>query len=114
MERPAIFECPLDDLEIRDARGFVWQADDRERRGFVVRSKDAVFAYHNVCPHAGNPLNWKPHAFLTRSRDLIMCSVHGATFEIESGICVGGPCPGRTLRPLRAELREGRVIVYPE
>ena len=124
MERQAIFECPLDDLEDRDARGFAWRDDDRQREGFVVRRGDvipkvervvvdAVFAYHNVCPHAGNVLNWKPHAFLTRSRDLIMCSVHGAIFEIASGRCVGGPCPGRRLQPLRAEIRRGRIVVYP-
>jgi len=109
----AIFECLLEDLDARDARGFTWQDGDRSRQGFVVRSGEAVFAYHNVCPHAGNPLNWKPHAFLTRGRDLIMCSVHGAIFEIESGSCVGGPCPGRTLTALRAEIRQGRVVVYP-
>lgn len=113
MPQDPIFECPLDDLETRDARGFGWQDGDRLREGFVVRVEDTVFAYHNVCPHAGNPLNWKPHAFLTRSRDLIMCSVHGAIFEIQSGTCVGGPCPGRTLKALRTEIRHGRIVVHP-
>ena len=114
MRSEPIFECPLEDLSSPDARGFEWQDDDRARLGFVVRKGDQAFGYRNVCPHAGNPLHWKPHAFLTRSRDLIMCSVHGATFEIDTGVCVGGPCPGRTLSPLRTEIRQGRVVVYPD
>lgn len=114
MARQSIFECPLEDLQTTDARGFAWQDGDRLRQGFVVRAGDAAFGYHNVCPHAGNPLNWKPDAFLTRSRDLIMCSVHGAIFEIDTGACVGGPCTGRSLRPLRTEIRQGSVFVYPD
>lgn len=43
-----------------------------------------------------------------------MCSVHGAIFEIGTGLCVGGPCPGRSLTTLRVEIREGRVVVYPD
>jgi len=75
---------------------------------------EAVFAYRNVCPHAGNPLHWKPHAFLSKKRDLILCSVHGATFDIETGKCVGGPCPGRALTPLRVAVEAGVIAVYPD
>jgi nitrite reductase/ring-hydroxylating ferredoxin subunit len=70
-----------------------------------------VYAYVNVCPHAGRALNWKPGAFLTRQGNLIMCSAHGAIFEIETGICVAGPCPGARLRALAARVSGGLVDV---
>ena len=109
----AITVCAIDDLQIRDARGFVYHRDGQPREAFVVRDGSLLVAYRNVCPHAGNPLNWKPHAFLTRNKDQIMCSVHGAVFEIETGLCTGGACPGRRLSALRVENVGGLVMVYP-
>lgn len=101
--------CALDDIEDGAARGFELPGGLYD--GFVVRRGARVYAYLNTCPHQGNPLNWKPDAFLTKNRELIMCSVHGAIFEVESGVCVGGPCVGRTLRPLSAEVIDGLVLV---
>ena len=106
--------CHFDELDEVEARGFDYETVDGTRSGFVVRCGDKLVAYRNVCPHAGNPLNWKPHAFLTRARDLIMCSSHGAIFDISSGKCVDGPCPGRSLTPIRTECRDGLVVVYPD
>lgn len=109
----AVDVCALADLDEVDARGFEYESD-RLREGFVVRRGEDIFAYRNICPHAGNRLNWKPHAFLSKKRDLIMCAVHGAIFDIGTGRCVDGPCPGRKLSPLRVELVKGRVVVHPD
>ena len=109
-----IVVCDLSELAQVDAREFEYATAAGPRSGFVVRRGAEVFAYRNVCPHAGHPLHWKPHAFLTRARDRIMCSVHGAVFEIDTGLCVGGPCPGRSLTALRAEISDGRVVVYAD
>jgi nitrite reductase/ring-hydroxylating ferredoxin subunit len=106
--------CGVEALADGAALGFEYSVAGEARGGFLVRRGGAVFAYRNVCPHAGHPLNWRPDAFLTRDRQRIMCSVHGAVFEIESGLCVAGPCPGRSLTALRAEIREGRVVVFAE
>lgn len=101
--------CALDDLDDHAARGFAIPGGLYD--GFVVRRGDRVHAYLNTCPHQGNRLDWKPDAFLTRNRELIMCSVHGAVFEIDGGMCVGGPCVGKSLRPLPVRVVDGEVWV---
>lgn len=100
---------PLDAIEDGAAKGF--EIPGGQYDGFLVRRGGRVYAYLNTCPHQGYPLHWKPDAFLTRNRENIMCSVHGAVFAIEDGLCIAGPCVGKSLRPLEAEVRDGRVLV---
>ena len=80
-------------------------------RGFVVRQGEQVFAYQNYCMHVGHPLNWMPDGFLTRDRSAIMCSSHGALYEIDTGLCVAGPCIGKELRKVDVAIRDGVVYV---
>lgn len=104
--------CALAEIEDPGSKGFVIEQGDWPLHGFVVRRAQAVFAYLNVCPHAGRMLNWGPDRFLNKDRSLIMCSAHGAIFEIDSGLCVGGPCLGDALSKLDARVENGRVVVY--
>lgn len=105
--------CRLDDIPDPGCRMFDFGAGGWPAEGFVVRRGDSVYGYVNVCPHAGHALNWKPDAFLSRDGNLIMCSAHGAVFEIETGLCVAGPCPGQSLRRLTVRVADGRVWVRP-
>ena len=73
------------------------------------RRGDAVRAWLNVCPHAGRRLDWAPGQFLTTRDGLLVCAAHGASFELEHGTCVAGPCRGDALRPVAVEVREGQV-----
>jgi|SRR6185312_2639937 len=57
----------------------------------LLRLGERVFAYHNECPHAGRNLDYAPGQFLV-SDARIVCAVHGATFAVDSGACLGGPC----------------------
>jgi len=66
-------------------------------------------AIKNVCPHAGRRLDWAPGKFLVTKDGLLVCAVHGATFELESGVCVAGPCRGEVLRAVAIEVRERKV-----
>lgn len=104
--------CALADLPDPGARGFSPPGAAFADEYFLVRRGGIVRAYRNCCPHAGNCLNWKPDAFLTRDQSLIMCSVHGALFDPVSGRCVGGPCPGKSLDDLPARVEDGSVVVY--
>jgi nitrite reductase/ring-hydroxylating ferredoxin subunit len=106
-----VFTCALRDLPDGAAKGFDWDGGGYARSGFLVRQGSAVHAYRNECPHAGNRLDWKPDAFLTKDRSLIMCSVHGANFRIHDGLCVAGPCMGRALTRLEAVVAGEQVEV---
>jgi nitrite reductase/ring-hydroxylating ferredoxin subunit len=103
--------CPLHELADPGARGFTMGRGDWPLRGFVVRRGGLVRAYVNHCPHAGFPLNWNPHAFLAPAAPLILCSMHGALFDMESGLCVAGPCEGLGLRALPVRVERGYVML---
>jgi nitrite reductase/ring-hydroxylating ferredoxin subunit len=83
--------CRLDEIPDGDA---VCARVDSETGGFeliVLRQGARAFAYHNECPHAGRNLDYAPGRFLVRDGRLI-CAAHGATFAVDSGACLGGPC----------------------
>ena len=101
----------LDELEDPGCREFQIGEGDWPFKGFVVRRGDEVYAYQNYCVHAGHPLNWQPDQFLTEDGAQIVCASHGAVYEIDSGVCVSGPCPGKILRPVDVDIRDGRIVV---
>lgn len=103
--------CPVAELEDPGSRAFRIGRGDWPVRGFVVKREGAIHAYVNRCPHAGHPLNLKPHDFLTPDRTLLLCCSHGALFEVATGYCVAGPCAGASLRRIPVEVRAGYVLL---
>ena len=116
MEKPEIIEdlgtdtvlCAVTDIEDPGSKGF---RVGRRERLFVVRKGGAIFAYMNLCPHQGTTLDWKPDAFLSYDKDMILCSMHSALFNIDDGICVDGPCPGQGLEPVKIALKDGGIFL---
>lgn len=98
------------DIPDAGARGFVLEMRAGRFHGFVVRRGDDVRGYVDRCPHAGVPLVAKLDDYLTPRGDLIACSWHGALFEIDDGLCVGGPCTGQRLQPWPVENRDGMLV----
>jgi nitrite reductase/ring-hydroxylating ferredoxin subunit len=88
--------CSLNDIEEGHSIEMVIQ----ERPLFAVRKVNTIYAYWNICPHRGSPLNWSPNQFLTFDHQAIQCAFHGALFEIDSGLCILGPCNGDHLQPV--------------
>ena len=92
--------CNLVDLPDGSARGFDPWGDGRDTI-FAVRRNGQVHVYRNQCPHIdGAPLPWRKDAYLNREASRIVCAAHGAQFDIESGICLLGPCLGQSLQAL--------------
>ena len=103
--------CALHELDDPGARGFTIGRGNWPLRGFVVRRGVELRAYLNHCPHAGHALNLRPHVFLAPDAPLIQCSSHGALFEMETGLCLAGPCTGARLRPIELRINQGYVLV---
>jgi nitrite reductase/ring-hydroxylating ferredoxin subunit len=88
---------------------FALNESDWPLTGFLVRVGDSVHAYLNRCPHALRQLNFRPGGFLSPDGTLLQCSSHGALFEKDTGLCVGGPCAGESLRRLPVALAGGEL-----
>ena len=99
--------CRLDDIPDGDAIGVHVPSATGGFDLILLRRGERVFAYHNECPHTGRNLDYAPGRFLVRD-GRVMCAVHGATFVVESGACVGGPCRNG-LAPFPIEQVEGEV-----
>ena len=76
---------------------------------FAVRYAGRVHAYLNRCSHVAAELDWQEGAFFDLDGRDLLCSSHGATYDAQSGRCLGGPCNGRPLVKLRVEERAGKV-----
>jgi nitrite reductase/ring-hydroxylating ferredoxin subunit len=105
--------CPLGELPERGARGF--DPHDRGRDTvFAVRDGDTVRVWVDRCPHNGTPLPWRKDAYLNAAGDRIVCGAHGAQFEIDTGLCVLGPCLGQRLQPVPCTVNDaGEVVLHP-
>ena len=77
----------------------------------LYRERQQVHAWLNVCPHAGRRLDWAPGQFLRGKQGELVCAVHGASFALPQGLCVGGPCLGQSLAPVALEVRDGAVFL---
>ncbi len=72
-----------------------------------------VNAWLNVCPHAGRRLDWAPGQFLRSKDGLLVCAVHGASFELVTGECVAGPCRGERLREVAVNWVNDQLYLAP-
>jgi nitrite reductase/ring-hydroxylating ferredoxin subunit len=82
---------------------------------FFVRYDGNVYGYLNRCAHVPMELDWVEGQFFESSGLYLMCATHGAIYAPDSGHCVGGPCRGAKLRPVRVEERdtpEGRAVFW--
>lgn len=91
--------CHLAELPDGGARGFDPLARGRDTL-FAVRRGESVHVWVDRCPHHGTPMPWRKDAYLNAAGDRIVCAAHGALFEVDSGLCVQGPCLGDRLRPV--------------
>lgn len=108
--------CAMSDIPSQRARGFQLVRVDEDGTQkpwsiFVVRWGKQVFGYLNKCPHDGVNLDWERHQFLDPNGIRIMCGKHGALFELGTGMCVDGPCKGRSLQPIALAILDGDICV---
>ena len=103
--------CRLDQIPDPGDLGFTLDSADGPVDCMLVRQGEAAFAYRNRCPHTGAPLDWSPGRFLDAAGELILCTLHGALFLIETGECIRGPCVGAHLESVPTVIDGGRISV---
>ena len=103
--------CALGDLAPGRSTGFRVEGEETPVLVFLARPNDAcaeeVYGYVNQCAHRSMPLDWVEGEF----RENIICATHGAVFRIKDGVCIDGPCPGKSLQTVSLEVRDGQVYV---
>lgn len=77
----------------------------------LYREGHSVRGFLNICPHAGRRLDWAPGQFLKSREGHLVCAAHGASFALDSGQCVAGPCKGDRLRAVAVQVRDGHVFL---
>lgn len=107
---PGVVLGPIDLIAPGTARNFVLQLRKGRFHGFVVRHGRGVTGYVDACPHRGLPLAKRLDDYLAPGGALLMCSWHGALFEIDSGRCTAGPCPGARLTRWPVEIVDGMIV----
>jgi len=109
--------CMSEDIERGDAKGFNLSRinETGESRPFpilIVRSHpNGYFGYVNSCPHEGIWLNFGEGSLFTPDRTFLKCGRHGSIFEIDTGLCIAGPCKDQSLEPIALAVVDGDVCV---
>jgi naringenin degradation protein FdeD len=109
MPVPAIALCKLDDIAEGESRGFDPFADGRDLV-FAVRRGNTVRVDRNRCPHQGASMPWRKNAYLNSDRTRIVCSAHGAQFDIDTGSCVLGAALGQSLERIETRIDQHGTI----
>jgi nitrite reductase/ring-hydroxylating ferredoxin subunit len=74
----------------------------------VAETSAGVRAYLNICPHQSAPLDGGTGNF-QRKGDHLACVHHQAIFDLTTGVCIWGPCVGRSLTPVPLDQLDDRA-----
>jgi nitrite reductase/ring-hydroxylating ferredoxin subunit len=78
----------------------------------LLRQQDGgIIAYRNACPHMGIELDWDPTRLLTKDSRHLKCTGHHALFDVQTGLCIKGPCQGETLTRLKIHEAECELFL---
>jgi len=102
--------CRLDDMPDGEAIALDVLLPEGEESVILLRQGGQVNAWLNICPHAGRRLDWAPGKFLI-SKGMLVCAAHGASFNVDNGECIGGPCKGESLRGVQVHVEQGEVLL---
>ena len=109
--------CAFESLERGQAMAFSLSRvmDDGATRPFsifVVRTeKDQCVGYVNVCPHKGAWLNIGDGKFFSEDGRRLRCGRHKSEFDVETGVCVKGPCVDKIIEPVALVVMDGDVCL---
>ena len=71
---------------------------------------DAIRVFKNACPHISLPLETFQDRFLIADKKHLISSAHAATFKLD-GMCIAGPCPGKSLTEYKTMRLDGWLML---
>lgn len=109
---PGTYLCQRSDIKHQCVKEFRFGGDSPFAfRMFVYNDGHTLRAYRNSCPHYDVPLNHTPEQLITSDNRHFLCMTHFAKFDINSGLCVEGPCEGESLETIPLQLDGNRLMI---
>ncbi len=84
--------------------------DANDEEIILVKQAETIHAYRNSCPHVGIGLDYGDGSCL-HDESTLVCSLHGALFEADTGYCTAGPCSGQSLKRVPITIRDGKIFL---
>ncbi|MCD6005219.1 Rieske (2Fe-2S) protein [Vreelandella alkaliphila] len=82
--------CPSSLIEEGNAHCIEVISNDESFPVIVTRINGVIYCYVNACPHQYLPLNYRSESIISSDRSRLLCSAHGAAFDIKTGNCLTG------------------------
>jgi nitrite reductase/ring-hydroxylating ferredoxin subunit len=86
---------------------------DEEREAILVRDDDGVAGWLNYCQHFTHITLDKGSGAELRNGEIV-CTNHGAYFEVDTGMCTFGPCEGAVLNEIDVSVTGDDVFLTDE
>ncbi len=102
--------CDLEQIKRSLVTGYRYQG----HKLLVIHTSSSTGVYHNRCPHMGVNLDWQDNNFLVHDNAFLVCTLHGALFNLDDGMCIGGPCSGQPLQAVDFELTKAGIFITEE
>lgn len=99
--------CDVDHISDNHSKGF----NINGLSILAVKKYGKIHIYLNSCPHLGIQMEMIPDQFLDATHSLIMCSMHGALFTIDEGLCISGPCFDQKLKSIPFTIHENKILI---
>jgi phosphoglycolate phosphatase len=101
--------CDANELEDKSYGSRFTMPDGRQ--AFVIRFDGQVKGYINECRHLPTELDWNFGHFLDADKEHLVCATHGALYDPLSGLCIAGPCRGRSLEAVAVVEIDGKIVL---
>ena len=90
---------------------FTFLENGEKKTGFALLFEGSYYVYKNQCQHLPVELDWLDNNFLEDDGGFIICATHGAIYEPTSGLCVSGPCKGKSLNTMAYTITRDELVV---
>ncbi|WP_088698729.1 Rieske (2Fe-2S) protein [Halomonas campaniensis] len=80
----------------------------------ILRKEGSFYGFVNACPHQYLPLNYRAENIISSDKRHLLCSVHGAAFDIINGNCISDTLDSLDSIPLHVNKQGNLCIGYPK